>query len=216
LSTSSQKALTSSSPNTNFTETDIEGSDTIKFWLERVRGMVKPERFEHILRVAALSKDIAHSNGLHEFKAYLAGVLHDIARDLTGDELLRLAPPESEMDAAHPLAVHGRAGRVLLESYGFNDTEILDAVEDHTTAPREDKLLSMCLYVADVTEPGRGVNHHIRELAFQDLPKAFAEAVACKVSYLQKKGVPVHPRTLAAFDRLKLEGQIPDDLECGD
>ncbi len=178
--------------------------------------MVKPERFEHVLRVAALAKDIAHSNGLHEFKAYLAGVLHDIARDLSGEELLRLAPPESEMDAAHPLAVHGRAGRAILEGYGFNDTEILDAVEDHTTAPREDRLLSMCLYVADVTEPGRGVNHHIRELAFRDLPKAFAEAVACKVRYLQKKGVPVHPRTLAAYGRLTLEGQIPDDLECGD
>jgi predicted HD superfamily hydrolase involved in NAD metabolism len=202
--------------NNNFTETDIADSDTVKFWLERVRSMVKPERFEHVLRVAALSKDIAHSNGLPEFKAYLAGVLHDIARDLPGEELLRLAPAESEMDATHPLAVHGRAGRAMLEGYGFNDLEILDAVEDHTTAPREDKLLSMCLYVADVTEPGRGVNHHIRELAFQDLPKAFAEAVACKVTYLQKKGVTVHPRTLAAYERLKLEGKIPEGLDCGD
>jgi predicted HD superfamily hydrolase involved in NAD metabolism len=203
-------------PQSNFTDADITDSDTVQFWLDRVRGMVKPERFEHILRVASLSKDIARANGLHEFKAYLAGVLHDIARELPGEELLRLAPPESEMDATHPMAVHGRAGRALLEGYGFNDIDVLDAVEDHTTAPREDKLLSMCVYVADVTEPGRGVNHHIRELAFHDLPKAFAEAVACKVRYLQKKGVTVHPRTLAAYERLTLEGQIPEDLECGD
>ncbi len=164
--------------------------------------MVKPERFAHIERVAALARDIAMAHSLDFDKAYLAGILHDVARDLSASELLRLAPPETEADADHPLAVHGRAGRVILEQWGITDREILEAVEEHVTGPRDNNLLSICVYVADVSEPGRGVNDNIRELAFIDLERAYHQALTCKVHYLQSKGRVVHPRTMEAYYRL--------------
>ncbi|MFN3265769.1 MAG: bis(5'-nucleosyl)-tetraphosphatase (symmetrical) YqeK [Deinococcales bacterium] len=172
------------------------------FWAARVEQMVKPERFAHIKRVAALAHDIALAHGLDADRAYLAGLLHDVARDLPNEELLRLAPPESESDTSHPLVVHGRAGRVLLERWGITDSEILDAVEEHVTGPRDSNLLSICVYIADISEPGRGVNDDIRELAFLDLEHAYHKSLTCKVHYLQAKGKVVHPRTLAAYDRL--------------
>jgi predicted HD superfamily hydrolase involved in NAD metabolism len=179
------------------------------FWASRVRQMVKPERFAHIERVAALAHDIALAHGLDADRAFLAGILHDVARDLPDSELLRLAPPESETDKSHPLALHGRAGRTILERWGINDHDILEAVEEHVTGPRDGNLLSICVYIADVSEPGRGVNDDIRELAFLDLEHAYHQALTCKVHYLQSKGKVVHPRTLEAYHRLM--AFIPQD-----
>ncbi|MFC6592126.1 LCP family protein [Deinococcus lacus] len=118
-------------------------------------------------------------------------------------------PPECELDRRHPLAVHGRAARHLLERWGYADQAVLDAVEDHTTGPRDpDALLSVCVYIADVSEPGRGVNDDIRELAFHSLSEAYRAAVVSKVTYLQGRGTEVHPRTLQAFYSLTAPVQL--------
>ena len=178
-------------------------------WQGRVRLMVKARRYEHVLRVAELAQQIALANNLDAERAYLAGILHDIARDLPDAELLRLAPPEVPIDAAHPLALHGRAARTLLERWGYGDAVVLEAVEDHTTGPRSGSPVAACVYVADVSEPGRGVNHHIRELAMVDLEGALTQAISSKVQYLQARGIPVHPRTLAAYQGLLSRGALP-------
>lgn len=174
-------------------------------WEERVRLMVKPKRYEHVCRVADLAQRIALANGLgREWAnlAYEAGILHDIARDLPNAELLRLAPPECDIDALHPLALHGRAARTLLERWGYRQQIVLEAVEDHTTGPRGDSPVSACVYIADVSEPGRGVNDDIRELALTNLNAALNRAIVSKVTYLQGRGIQVHPRTLCAYHSL--------------
>ncbi|WP_184136497.1 bis(5'-nucleosyl)-tetraphosphatase (symmetrical) YqeK [Deinococcus humi] len=164
--------------------------------------MVRPRRFEHVVRVAELAAQIAAANGLDVARAYAAGILHDVARDLPDAELLRLAPPECEIDGLHPLALHGRAGRSLLERWGYADPVVLEAVEDHTTGPRGGNGVAQAVYIADVSEPGRGVNADIRELALQDLTAALERAIISKVSYLQGKGITVHPRTLRSYHAL--------------
>lgn len=187
-------------------------------WEERVRLMVRPRRFEHVLRVAALAREIARANDLDADRAYAAGILHDIARDLPDAELLRLAPPECDIDAGHPLALHGRAARTLLERWGYADRVVLEAVEDHTTGPRGGNAVAACVYVADVSEPGRGVNEDIRELALADLGAALEQAIVSKVTYLQGRGILVHPRTLASYHALpgvqaEAERQAPEQQE---
>ncbi len=190
-----------------FTATDTELLGAV--WESRVRLMVKPRRYEHVMRVAALARDIALNAGLDAQRAYAAGVLHDIARDLPNSELLRLAPPETSIDTLHPLALHGRAARTLLVHWGYHDEEVLEAVEDHTTGPRSDSGISACVYVADVSEPGRGVNDDIRELALHDLNAALARAIWSKVHYLQGRGIHVHPRTMLAYEGLQRRGILP-------
>jgi predicted HD superfamily hydrolase involved in NAD metabolism len=180
-------------------------------WQGRVRLMVKSRRYEHILRVAALARQIALANNIDADRAYLAGMLHDIARDLPDSELLRLAPPETPVDRAHPLALHGRSARTLLERWGYHDPLVLEAVEDHTTGPRSGSPVAACVYVADVSEPGRGVNQNIRELAMVDLEGALAQAISSKVHYLQARGIPVHPRTLDAYRGLQARGALPPE-----
>lgn len=181
----------------------MSGTDTTVSLSEKVRALVGPERWAHIQRVAELARAIAERNGLDGEKAYLAGLLHDAARDLPEAELLRLAPPENPVEEAHPLALHGRAARRLAEAWGVGDGEVLEAIEGHVFGVSPENGIGMALYVADVSEPGRGVNGEIRALALGgDLLEAYRRAVRNKVEYLKAKGVPIHPKTLEVYERL--------------
>lgn len=172
---------------------------------ERVKAGVKPERYAHILRVAELAADIAKANRLDVEKTYWAGILHDAARDFPAEKLLELTPPENAIEAKHPLALHGRVARMLAKKWGVKDKEILEAIEGHVYGVNPDQGIGMALYVADVSEPGRGVNHQIREMALAGhLLQAYRQAVVCKVHYLQGKGITVHPRMMEAYRQLAM------------
>jgi predicted HD superfamily hydrolase involved in NAD metabolism len=171
----------------------------------RVRQLVSPRRFEHILRVATLADTIGRANGFTrgETRATaLASTLHDAARDLAPEELFRLAPPECELERNHPVAVHGRAGRVLATQWGVSDERVLEAIEGHVFGVPVDNRVGMAVYVADVSEPGRGVNEEIRELAMKSLFRAYQRAVDSKVKYLSAQGKTVHPRTLEVYEAI--------------
>lgn len=179
--------------------------DSIAKWLGNVEKMVKPARLAHVLRVADLARRIAIVNQIDHSRSYLAGLLHDVARDLPADELMRLAPPETVDDLENPLLLHGRAGRVILENWGLSDEIVLQAVEDHVTGPRNDNSVAIAVYIADICEPGRRVNGDVRALALIDLSAAYKKAMLSKVNYLQSRNIRVHPRTWNCFARLGLE-----------
>lgn len=171
-------------------------------YCDRVKERVSPERFEHIIRVAILSETIAQANRFSEGEVRavsLAAILHDVARDLPAEALFRLAPPETELERQHPLAVHGRAGRRIVEGWGVTDERVLEAVEGHVFGVSHDNRVGMALYIADVSEPGRGVNGDIRALAMHNLFWAYQRAVDSKVRYLRAKGKAVHPDTLRVY-----------------
>lgn len=174
-------------------------------YCNRVKEKVTPRRFEHIVRVAILTETIAQANGFDKGElraASLAAILHDVARDLAPEELFRLAPPETELERQHPLAVHGRAGRRVIEGWGVTDERVLSAVEGHVFGVSHDNRIGMALYIADVSEPGRGVNADIRELAMHNLFRAYQRAVDAKVCYLRSRGKAVHPVTLRVYQEI--------------
>ena len=174
-------------------------------YCQRVRVMVSEERFAHVLRVAALAETIAIANRFDrgELRATsLAAVLHDVARDLPVERLIELAPPEHAMEREHPLALHGRAGRAIAIAWGVTDGRVLDAIEQHVCGPPPGQRVAMAVYVADVAEPGRGVNGDVRALAMRDLDRAYRRALANKVRYLRSHGKTVHPRTLKVHEEL--------------
>ncbi len=178
---------------------------SISPYCARVRAMVTPERFEHIMRVTHLAETIARANQFtnNELRATcLAAILHDVARDLSDQKLLELAPPEREMEKMHPMSVHGRAGRMIAEQWGINDERVLEAIEGHVFGVPFDNRVGMALYVADVSEPGRGVNDDIRELAMSNLFRAYQRALDSKVNYLRSKGKSIHPVTLKVYQEI--------------
>lgn len=174
-------------------------------YCERVKEIVSPDRFAHIMRVTTLATAIARAGGFTENEVRataLAAILHDAARDLPIEKLFALAPPEIDLEREHPLSVHGRAGRALAKCWGVSDERVLEAISGHICGVPVTNSIGMAVYVADVSEPGRGVNADIRELAMRDLLHAYERAVGSKVSYLQSKGKTVHPLTLEVYEQI--------------
>lgn len=184
--------------------TYCDGSE-LEPYCRQVRALVSRARLEHIERVTETAVAIAQANGLDEAQLHqvrLAAALHDAARDLPAADLLRLGGPAGPMEREHPLTLHGRAARTLAASWGVTDEVVLDAIEGHVFGVAPSNAVGMCVYVADVCEPGRGVNQDLRELAMHDLFAAYRLAVASKVHYLEANGKPVHPQTRAVYRSL--------------
>ncbi len=174
-------------------------------YCERVRALVSPRRWAHIERVAILAETIARANDFDDDEVRataLAAILHDAARDLPDARLLELAPPDNATERAHPITLHGRAARTLAASWGVGDERVLSAIEGHVFGVSPGDRIGMAVYVADVSEPGRGVNDDVRELAMTHLPRAYRRAVRTKVDYLRSRGKAVHPKTLEVHDQI--------------
>lgn len=186
-------------------DTDACSRPWLAGYCRRVRELVTRERFEHIQRVTYVAETIARANRFDPGEVdatCLAALLHDAARDLAPDELFGWTPPQNAVEEQHPLSLHGRAARVMVESWGVHDPRVLDAVEGHVFGVAPGNRVGVAVYIADVCEPGRGVNDDIRTLAMMDLAAAYQRAVASKVEYLRSRGKAVHPATLRVYEQL--------------
>lgn len=174
-------------------------------YCERVKNNLSIKRFAHVLRVTQLASEIAISNKFSK-KDYeatvLAAFLHDAARELSKEEMFAQAKPELEAEENHFMMLHGKAGRKLAKSWGVDDSFVLEAIEGHVLGVYPTNKVGMAVYIADVSEPGRGVNDEIRELAFLDLCSAYKQAINIKINYLQSKAIGIHPHTLKIYEEI--------------
>lgn len=180
----------------------------------------------HCRRVASLAAYLArrHAVALGQIpddiapKARLAGLVHDLARAWSGQELLALAGelglPVGETEARLPVLLHGPVGAALLRrDFGIQDEELLAAVDCHTTGRREMGALDKLLYVADKTEPGKLAGDPalapLRRQAEVDLDKALLGLLEHHLAQLKGRGGLVHPASLEAAAALRTAPRQP-------
>ena len=101
---------------------------------------LSPKRFRHSAGVAEMARHLAHLYGASEEKAYLAGWIHDCAKEMTLSEMQHVVKKAHLTfdDAKHMLGsralLHGPAGSVLAKTaFGIDDEEIRGAIYYHTT-----------------------------------------------------------------------------------
>lgn len=143
--------------------------------IDLVKTNLSNHRFKHSLGVAKLSKELAKYHNVDEHKAYVAGLLHDIAKELTDEQLddyLKYYEPELLNE---PIKVkHSFVAKYYLkEKLHIHDSDILNAIYNHTKLKSNDKL-SMILYVADKREENRGYDDEVVDVAKKDLKKAIS------------------------------------------
>jgi len=133
------------------------------------------KRYLHSLSVANLACLIAKSNGLDSFKAYLAGLYHDIAKCIDKQEITSYLNIYKPYEANMPIGVAHQylAYYFLRHNYFLYDKTILKAVRHHCLGDNNDPY-SMLLFIADKLDPNRGNdNKELIELACTNLKKAF-------------------------------------------
>ncbi len=161
-------------------------------------------RQAHSVGVAELARDLAAAHGDDPHLLYLAGLYHDLARELPADELLmearRQAWPVDSYEAAAPILLHGPVAGGWAGDAGL-PAPYAAAIWWHTTAHPHLDRAGRILFVADGVEPGRGPYPGREDLyarAFINLGDAYQGVLASTLGYLQARGLTPHPRLLAA------------------
>lgn len=156
-----------------------------------IRERLTSNRYKHSLGVAETAKILAHKNKIDTKIAYLTGLLHDYAKNMSDQELLFVAEKENlitdSIEYQQPQLLHGPVGAHLLkQDLGINNPEILNAVRYHTTGCMPmDKLLQI-IYIADYIEPNRSFPgiEKIRELAMSNLPLGVLAGLNNSIKYV--------------------------------
>ena len=170
------------------------------------------KRFQHSLGVSTTAEFLAESFDCDKKKARLAGLLHDLAREVPMNELLPRCQAfgivVSDVEQAELVLLHAPlAAKMAQAEFGVDDAEVLQAIILHTTGGQAMTKLDKIIYLADVIEPGRnftGVDK-IREVAQDDLNKAFLAALDQSICHIVQKGGLLHPGTLVARNELLLK-----------
>jgi predicted HD superfamily hydrolase involved in NAD metabolism len=174
------------------------------------RDRLSEKRLAHTLRVADTAVRLAALHGLDEERTRLAALLHDSARELGNEALLRLAEEFGygilDAEKEKPNLLHGPvAAGLARRELGVEDAEVLDAVRVHTTGAPGMGPLALALYVADKVEPARdypGVDD-LRALAERDLHEATLGALRRAIRHNRERGRETHPLSLKALNWLE-------------
>jgi len=168
-----------------------------------VADRLSRERWQHTLGTAVTARRLAPSLRADPRKAWVAGLVHDLARDLPSAELLSLARRfgilVGAMEREAPELLHGPVGAELARrELGIDDLEVLDAVARHTVGGPDLSPLALTLYLADFVEPGRRFPgaEEVRRQADRDPELAVLWAMERTIVYLFRFGLPSHPLTV--------------------
>lgn len=158
-------------------------------------------------RVAETAVSLSKRWGVSEEDAYLAGLLHDVAKKLTPELLEKqgvyVSPESVALYAAYPKVWHAFAAPLVLQAkFPTLPESVLSSVQWHTTGTMDMSVLSQIVYVADFIEPGREAHgvEFVRELAFESLDEATFGLATCSLLFLLKHAHVIHPQTLLCLD----------------
>ena len=192
---------------------EISADPLVDLINKRLHYMLSPMRFTHTQGVASEAYELAQLYGVDKSKAYLAGLLHDCAKDLSVEEKLKLYEElDLEVDdilLKQPDLMHSFLGAELAErDFNIKDEDILNAIRYHTTGRENMSTLEKIIYLADFFEPSRkyfdGIDE-IKSLSYKDLDEAMIFALNNTISYNKKKNRFIHPLSEAALEFYKEE-----------
>jgi len=187
---------------------------TVDEMRRELQRRLKKSRFAHSIGVANTAVKLAEKFNVDKDKAYIAGLLHDCAREFENEDLPAEAVKRGikigEVEKSAPLLLHAYIGaKMVTEIYGVDDEEIIQAIYRHTVGARNMSALDKIIYFADMIEPNRnypGVDK-LRELAetSNNLDEIILTALSESIIFVIQKNSLVHPDTINARNYLLLE-----------
>ena len=169
--------------------------------LEFLKNNLSEKRYKHSLSVAETAVLLAEIHGVDTDKAHLAGLLHDMAKEFSVNEMYKYLSPDNEVFLYPPIAhsfVGAEAAKVL---FGLNDKDIENAIRYHTTARPLMSALEKIIFIADKIETGRSYpeTKYLSDLARCDLGKALRAILQITISLAEDGGQKIFPLSIAAL-----------------
>ena len=192
----------------------------ISTYKEYLKAHLSKKRYNHSLNVAESAVELARLYGEDESKAQIAGLLHDVAKELPIEKQLEYVL-NSTLDVdevetkAHAL-YHAIAGAEIVKNdFGIDDEDIILAIRYHTVASVDMSRLAAIVYLADLISADRDYKDvkRMRKLAENGLERAMLEALKFSITDSVMKGNTIPLSTLKAYNRFLNETNIKEKLD---
>jgi predicted HD superfamily hydrolase involved in NAD metabolism len=187
----------------------MSGAEFLKL-CAAMRGRMGVGRYRHVAGVARMAEKLAARHRVPTtLKARVAGIVHDVARTWTGDELIAYAeqhgiPVTGETRLA-PVLLHAAVGAdIARHEYGIHDPEVLGAIVHHTVAGPGMTDLEKVVYMADTFEPSRKFEgrEKLEAAAFRSLDEGLLACLNLSMQYLSAKRIEIAQETIQLYDEM--------------
>lgn len=182
---------------------------------EYLKENLSKKRYTHSVNVANAAVKLAKAYGGNEDKAYLAGLLHDVCKEMPVQEQLNMVLAStldvSEVETKTTALFHAIAGAEFIQKkFGIKDADIINAVRYHTVACGNMSKLAQIIYLADLISDDRDYKDvkKMRKYAEQSLEKAMLEALKFSIADSVSKENTIPASTLECYNdfvRIKKE-----------
>ena len=149
-----------------------------------LKEMLSEKRYNHSIGVMNKAVELAKIYGVDEDKVALAGLTHDIAKEISDEEAFKIAEKNNividNFIKANPKLIHGKIGAILAkQKYGL-DEQIQKAIEFHTETTPDMDMLGKIIYVADKIDETRTYSEQLeiwRNLAKEDIDETIIQII---------------------------------------
>lgn len=153
------------------------------------------KRYTHSLNVAEECRKLAVKYGEDPDKAYFAGLLHDICKELPDDEQKKIVLESNFSVCREELETrslwHAIAGAYFIKThFGVEDIDIINAVRFHTVGRAGMTRLEEIVYIGDLISADRDYKDvdRMRKISYTDINSAMLEAFSYSIKSVVKKG----------------------------
>ena len=169
---------------------------------------LKHKRYIHSVGVMYTAANLALRYDVPLYKAEAAGILHDCAKEMDNDELIRYCKKNSielsDDELSNPALIHSKAGaQIAKDRYDIDDGDIINAIRFHTTGKPGMTRLEQIIFVADYIEPNRKVVPGldlIRQKAYIDIDITCIMIFENTINYLKNEEKHIDRVSLEAYE----------------
>ena len=173
-----------------------------------LKARLSKKRYTHSLNVAHEAQRLAELYGEDPEKAYFAGLMHDVCKELPAEEQEELVRASSFAVSKEELVTkpvwHGIAGAYCLQvRMGVTDPDVLNAVRYHTVGRAGMTRLEEIVYLADLISEDRTYDgvEQMRQLCLTSINAAMLEGIRFSIETTLKKGGYLPPVTVEAYNQ---------------
>lgn len=172
-------------------------------------------RYKHSKRLEqmALHLNKIHHLGIEEDAIKLSALLHDVSKNLSDEENLKIMKDNmgdniDEDLLKCPSIWHAFSGKYIAQNnYHIINEDILNAICYHTTGRPQMSNLEKVIFLSDYIEVGRvGLCFEaVREIAEKDINEAIVKMYEQQFEYIISSGNFLYPLSRQAYDYYKKE-----------
>ena len=175
-----------------------------------LKDILSEKRYTHSVGVMEMAAKLAEIYGADIETAKLAGILHDIAKEMSSEEKLKYVKENNiiinEVERINTPILHGKIGAdIAKKKYGINE-QVQRAIEYHTTTNPNMDLISKIVYVSDKIELNRKSEDYDikyeRELALKDIDKTIIYIIDSNIKSLLNKGKLIEAEMIETRNKL--------------